>query len=176
MNTRTRTWWSALTVVASGMLLVVGVGVGAAQAAGTSAKVVRWIDGDTVVTSKGTVRLIGVDTPERGKCGSVAATDLARRLAPVGSRVQLGNPGSVDDEDRYGRILRYVNRGTVDVSARQIKAGAEARYDGLDGYDRHPRQAWYRGLDRTHRDYSCAPTPPASGGGTPSGGGSWADR
>src|SRR6478736_7659114 len=161
MKTTTRTWWSARSAVAvavSGMLLAAGVTMGEARAAGTSAKVVRWIDGDTVVTSQGTVRLIGVDTPERGKCGSVAATELARRLAPVGSRVQLSNPGSVDDEDQYGRILRYVNRGSVDVSARQIKAGAKARYDGQDGYDQHPRQAWYRGLDGKHRDYSCATT------------------
>jgi endonuclease YncB( thermonuclease family) len=145
---------------------------------GGGARVVRWIDGDTVVTSRGTVRLIGIDTPERGRCGSVSATSLARRLAPAGSRVTLGNPASVDDQDRYGRELRYVNRGGVDVGARQIKAGAKARYDGQDGYDTHPRQAWYRGLDRTHRDYSCAPA--GGGGGTGGGsggsGGSWQDR
>src|SRR3954464_856821 len=120
MNTRTRTWWSALAVAASGMLLVVGAGVGAAQAAGTSAKVVRWIDGDTVVTDRGTVRLIGVDTPERGKCGYVAATNLARQLAPAGAAIRLGNPKSVKNQDRYGRLLRYVNVGKRDVGNAQI--------------------------------------------------------
>ena len=148
MKTRTRTWSSALAVAASGMLLVAGVGVGEAQAAGTSwgsAKVVRWIDGDTVVTSKGTVRLIGIDTPERGKCGSKSATAKARAIAPVGSTVRIGNPVSVDDTDRYGRKLRYVDTGTRDIGGAQIHAGAKARYDSPDGYDRHPRQTKYRG-------------------------------
>src|SRR6478735_9062500 len=146
MATRARTWWSArsaLAVAASGMLLVVGVGVGEAQAAGTSwgsAKVVRWIDGDTVVTSKGTVRLIGIDTPERGKCGYSGATAVGKKIAPVGSTVWLGNPVSVDDTDRYGRKLRYVDGGpggTRDIGAVQIKVGAMARYDSRDGYDAH---------------------------------------
>jgi|SRR6478735_3526736 len=118
-------------------------------------EVVRWVDGDTVETTAGTVRLIGVDTPERGRCGYAKASDLARRLAPVGSRVRLTNPASVVDTDAYGRLLRYVNRGSVDVSLRQIKAGSVARYDSIDGYDRHPRQRAYRSADRAHRNYNC---------------------
>ena len=77
----------------------------------TTAKVVRWVDGDTVVTSKGTVRLIGVDTPERGRCGAGTATAYAKRLAPAGSTIKLGNPRSVRDRDRYNRNLRYFDRG-----------------------------------------------------------------
>jgi len=38
-------------------------------AASVSASFVAVVDGDTVETSEGTVRIIGIDTPERGECG-----------------------------------------------------------------------------------------------------------
>lgn len=123
--------------------------------AGVTVTVDHWSDGDTVVTSVGKVRLIGIDTPEVGRCGYVRASNRAKRLAPAGSRITLTNPTSVQDKDRYGRLLRYVNVGTVDVGLRQIRAGAKARYDGRDGYDQHPRQYRYRTADRNYADYSC---------------------
>lgn len=128
-----------------------------AHAATQTARVVRWVDGDTLVTSRGTVRLVGVDTPERGRCGYAAATRLARRIAPVGSVIRLGDPSSVQNADAYGRLLRYVNRGARDVGAAQIRHGSRARYDSRDGYQRHPRQATYRRLDGKVRNY-CAGT------------------
>lgn len=155
-----------VVVVAVAAILGVSSAGTADASAPRTVKVVRWVDGDTVETTAGTVRLIGVDTPERGKCGYKQATKLSKRLAPAGARIRLGNPNSVDDTDRYGRLLRYVNRGRVDIGKRQIHAGAVARYDSLDGYDRHPRQRLYRKTDRKHHNY-CA----GRGGGTGSGGG-----
>ena len=76
----------ALTVLV-GIALAAGVGlagVSPAEAAPssavtwTNAQVVRWNDGDTVDTSRGTIRLIGVDTPEKGRCGATTATKSAR--------------------------------------------------------------------------------------------------
>ena len=146
-------------LVATPLLALAGAGLAAgtistvATDSTAAVRVVRWSDGDTVVTSVGTVRLIGVDTPERGRCGSISAAAQARRLAPAGSTVRLINPVSVSDRDRYGRLLRYVVVGGADVALRQIRAGAKARYDGLDGYDWHPRQARYRLADRRNPDY-----------------------
>jgi endonuclease YncB( thermonuclease family) len=130
--------------------LALAVPAEAAAPTGTvRATVIRWSDGDTVVTSRGKVRLIGVDTPELGTCGSAAAQRLAQRVAPVGSTVRLTSAASVDDRDRYGRMLRYVSRGGVDVGLRQLqRRQALARYDGLDGYDTHPKQARYRSVSR----------------------------
>ncbi len=130
------------------------------KATTTHAKVIRWVDGDTVVTTHGRIRLIGVDTPEVGRCGAAHATALAKHWAPKGSTIRLVNPASVKNTDRYGRYLRYVGRGSVDVSRAQIRHGAKARYDSTDGYQHHPRQADYHRVDRAHRDYRCT-----SGGG-----------
>jgi endonuclease YncB( thermonuclease family) len=152
-----------------GALVVATSAVGATSApaqAATSARVIRWKDGDSLLTTAGEVRLIGVDTPERGTCGAAAAKARAERLAPAGSRIRLANPASVQDEDRYGRKLRYLVSRRVDVGLNQIRHGAKARYDGRDGYDRHPRQASYRRADRKHADYRCGRngSQPASSG------------
>lgn len=116
----------------------------------TRATVVRWVDGDTVVTSKGTIRLIGVDTPEHGRCGFAASKKYAATWAPRGSKVRLGNPRSVVDKDKYGRSLRYVTRGHRDISLAQIRKGSPARYDSRDGYQWHPRERLYRRTDAAH--------------------------
>jgi endonuclease YncB( thermonuclease family) len=115
----------------------------------TEATIDRVVDGDTVVTSTGvTVRIIGIDAPESGACGSEQAAVLLRDLVE-GKAVTLVNPISVDDTDKYGRILRYVDTdANVDVAIRLLDAGlAVARYDYLDGYDWHPREDAYRALD-----------------------------
>jgi endonuclease YncB( thermonuclease family) len=128
-----------------------------AQAATTTswgkAKVIQWIDGDTVLTSAGKIRLIGIDTPERGQAGYSTATYRAGRLAPAGSYAWFGNPSSVKDYDKYGRKLRYVKVGTTDVGAKQIIYGARARYDSIDGYQWHPYQSTYRALDARYPNY-----------------------
>ena len=80
------------------------------------ARVIRAIDGDTVVVAFGdgttdTVRLLGVDTPETHhptkpvQCfGPEAAAYTARRL--TGRVVRL--EGDVETRDVYGRRLAYV--------------------------------------------------------------------
>ncbi len=137
----------------------------------TTATVVGWSDGDTVVTSLGKVRLIGIDAPDKKECGYRAATKLAKKLAPVGSVVTLGDPDSVGDTDDYGRLLRYVDASGVDIGLRQIKKGSQAKYDSTDGHDAHPKQKRYRKQDIKHRDYcgsgDLASYPPVSANACP---------
>jgi micrococcal nuclease len=66
------------------------------------------IDGDTVeMEDLGRVRLIGVDTPERGRCYEYAATRFTRdRLLDEVVAYELGE----DPTDRYGRTLAYLSR------------------------------------------------------------------
>jgi endonuclease YncB( thermonuclease family) len=66
--------------------------------------VTRAIDGDTVETLLGdgrpiTVRLIGIDTPERGEYGTDDATVYMGQLA-LGRTVHLVNDPSQDAVDR----------------------------------------------------------------------------
>ncbi len=111
-------------------------------------------DGDTLrLTTGEAVRLVGMDAPEPGRCGSERATRLLTELV-LGKRVSL--PAPVDDRDRYDRLLRYVDVGTVDAGLELIKSGlAVARYDSRDGYDRHPREKRYVRADRASKDVVC---------------------
>jgi endonuclease YncB( thermonuclease family) len=117
-----------------------------------AASVAYVVDGDTIRLSSGTyVRLIGIDTPEVGQCGYDAAKALLDEM--VGLSAELPNPASVDDRDRYGRLLRYVRVGGRDAGLVLVRRGlAKARYDSLDGYDWHPLQGRYRAADATSRD------------------------
>ena len=105
------------------------------------------IDGDTIVVADGSrVRMIGIDTPERGECGFAEARD--HLIALIGAGPVRLVPGARTDTDRFGRLLRYVEVGEIDTNYEMIASGhAIARYDGLDGYGRHPRQDQYRATD-----------------------------
>ncbi len=73
----------------------------------TALGTVAIVDGDTFDTAvSGRVRIVGVNTPERGQCGYDEATGrLAELLAP-GSSVTLELADKVTS-DRYGRTLAY---------------------------------------------------------------------
>jgi endonuclease YncB( thermonuclease family) len=103
------------------------------------------IDGDTIETSAGTIRIIGIDTPERGQCGHDEASAAIGRLLAGGDRVVLSLPEGQNDRDRHGRLIRYVSTADgVDIGLMQLEAGhATARYDSSDGYPAHPREAAY---------------------------------
>jgi endonuclease YncB( thermonuclease family) len=133
-----------------------------ARTSTTTARVGYVVDGDTIRLANGAyVRVIGIDTPERGDCGYRKATQHAKDV--LGSRVRLINPASVNDRDKYGRLLRYVQTlGGRDLGLAQINDGARARYDSRDGYQWHPRQARYHDADARHANYRCG------GGGTSS--------
>ena len=126
--------------------------------------VVAVVDGDTldVVAADGTeerVRVIGIDTPERGDCGFGPATSALTQLV-LGEDVRLVD-GATDDRDRYDRILRYVGTDGTDAGLSLIKKGlAIARYDSRDGYGYHPRENRYITADEASDNFDCpAPAP-----------------
>jgi endonuclease YncB( thermonuclease family) len=97
--------------------------------------VVRITDGDTLRVrlrsgAHVSVRMLGIDTPERGRCGADEATANLSRLAPVGSTVHLVSDRTQSAKDRYGRLLRYVKRegGYADLSYRQAWSGFTRPY------------------------------------------------
>jgi endonuclease YncB( thermonuclease family) len=115
------------------------------------------VDGDTVdVEGVGRIRVIGIDTPERGACGYESATQ-AMSVLVLGRQVSLV-PGAADDADRYGRLLRYLDVGPQDAGLSLISDGwAIARYDSRDGYGRHPREDAYVSADAASEDLGCYP-------------------
>lgn len=129
--------------------------------------VTRLVDGDTIDVRSASgederVRIIGIDTPERGECGFSEATDAL--AAVIGeSKVTLVE-GGVDDRDRYDRILRYVDVDGVDAGLELIKQGwAISRYDSRDGYGRHLRQDDYIAADEAN-SHQCGVTNQSGGG------------
>jgi endonuclease YncB( thermonuclease family) len=118
------------------------------------------VDGDTVHLGNGeTVRIVGIDTPERGDCNYERAAKLMAEMV-LGKAVTLGE--SDEDRDSYDRLLRYVDVGTMDAGLRMIKSGyAIARYDSRDGYGAHPREARYIAADATSEPKPC-PAPPVA--------------
>lgn len=115
----------------------------AAPSEAASGAVIEVIDGDTVeVAGVGRVRLIGIDTPERGECGYAEAKERLADLV-TGETVTLV-PGAQDDVDRYDRLLRYVEVDGLDVGEVLLDEGwAESRYDSRDGYGEHERERAY---------------------------------
>jgi micrococcal nuclease len=92
--------------------------------------VYRVIDGDTIVTGQGTVRLIGVDTPETHHptvdvepCGPEAEAFTRAQLH--GKHVHLVTTGY----DRYGRVLAYVYDRKVLFNLKLIEQGWSPAYD-----------------------------------------------
>lgn len=71
-----------------------------------SVDVVTILDGDSLVVSidgdETDVRLLGINTPERNECFSAEAKAAAEAL--IGETVRLAG----DDDDQFGRLLRYV--------------------------------------------------------------------
>ena len=113
-------------------------------------EVLTVIDGDTVDTTAGKVRMIGIDAPEEGAWGyAEASAELTAFLAS--GTVTLVAVDGRDDRDQYGRLLRYVKVNGQDAGAHMISTGwAIARYDGRDGYGVHTLQTDYITLDAEH--------------------------
>jgi micrococcal nuclease len=122
-----------------------------------SVRVVRILDGDTVELADGrVVRLIGIDTPEKGQPGADSAT-ICNTTLVLGRTVRLeyGHERS----DRYGRTLAYlyidgrmVNREILNAGwaycyffqknlkhGRELVQALDAAMDGHRGLWREPR-------------------------------------
>jgi endonuclease YncB( thermonuclease family) len=80
------------------------------------------IDGDTVETSEGRVRLLGIDAPEFGECFFEEAKAELRRLVGRQSVTLVADPDQ-EDRDKYDRLLRYVEIGGTDVGAELLENG-----------------------------------------------------
>jgi micrococcal nuclease len=84
-------------------------------------------DGDTIDVIRqegtiGTVRLIGINTPESNECFAGDAAAALGALTPVGATV--GMTVDISDVDQYGRLLRYLWLGAMSVNEEMVRRGA----------------------------------------------------
>lgn len=109
-----------------------------------SARVIRWIDGDTVdlrvdlgfhTFVETRFRLYGIDTPERGQKNHDQAKALCESLAPIGSDVFIRTH---KDPDKYGRWLADIRGPVIDldttsgvnINTRLVEFGLAVPYFG----------------------------------------------
>jgi endonuclease YncB( thermonuclease family) len=101
---------------------------GAAASSQTSAATVSYVvDGDTVALADGRrVRLVQIDATElgTGECYSRKAAAVLRSLLPAGTVVRLQADTNLDAVDRFGRLLRYVSRGRLNLNLELVRRGA----------------------------------------------------
>jgi micrococcal nuclease len=134
----------ARIVLALTLLAVAGFAAAASVAAQPSFRmqgpVTRVVDGDTIDVRVGSrverVRLIGIDSPERGDCYSGQATAALGRLVS-GRRVTLLGDATQTRRDRYGRLLAYVALPTgVDAGRAMLQQGFATVYETVRPFAR----------------------------------------
>ena len=89
--------------------------------------VAKVVDGDTIDLAGGRrVRLVQIDTPEvsEGECYAVEALKALEALIPPGTTITLEADPLLDKVDRYGRLLRYVRNGRLNVNTALVRRGA----------------------------------------------------
>lgn len=111
---------------------------------------IRVIDGDTIVLSDGIadqqeerVRLLSIDTPERGDPGFAEAGETLRGLiGHNGVQLVYEIDGKLE-RDRYGRLLAYVFANGVNVNIEMVRLGWSPYYTeyGRSRFDLEFREA-----------------------------------
>jgi len=105
--------------------------------------VIRIIDGDTIVVDGDIhVRLLGINTPEKGEKYYQEAKNYLENL--VNKTVQLEYTG--EKIDKYGRILAYVIFED-NINIKQVENGfANVYIYGFDKYSSQLKEAWNKCL------------------------------
>lgn len=104
----------------------------------------RVIDGDTVVSNGTSIRLLGINAPERGEMYSAEASEFLEEMVlnkTVGVKV-IG-------KDRYYRELAYLFIGSKNVNLELVKNGLSNFYfpSGKDAYYNEFLVAWKECLE-----------------------------
>lgn len=103
------------------LLLVILLSVIACQGSPGEFTVARVIDGDTFLLQGGEkVRLLGINAPEEGQPYFEEATARLRELVE-GRQIKLER--DVVDQDRYGRLLRYVFLEGRNINVELVREG-----------------------------------------------------
>lgn len=106
-------------------------GFALSPASSAELSIMKIYDGDTITLNTGEkVRLLQIDTPElaQGECyATQARTALVNLLNSKGALVLRRDP-RLEEVDQYGRLLRYIFKGKINVSLKMVQTGAAAPY------------------------------------------------
>ena len=110
------------------VLLALTLGVTSTSAA--TVQVVRIHDGDTLTISSGEkVRFLQIDTPEISPAECYGAEAHKALMGIIGkSSITLESDSVSDDKDQFGRILRYVKVGKININLKLVEIGAATPY------------------------------------------------
>ena len=86
------------------------------------------VDGDTVHSGKVWVRLVQINTPERGECGYQQAKDYTQKFLKLNSNLVLTKDRNLDSFDEYGRALGYLTKGNRNLNLELVKYGYAKPY------------------------------------------------
>ena len=93
------------------------------------------VDGDTFdLGNEERVRIIGINTPEKGRPFSDEATEALSEMI-MGKEVTLVNDSKNDDVDTSGRLLRHVYVDGISVNYEMIRMGMAFWYPYSSGTD-----------------------------------------
>jgi micrococcal nuclease len=122
-----RDWLNRLSILCGILLLST---VGNVAIAATQIAVTKIHDGDTLTIASGEkVRFLQIDTPEISPVECYGA-EAHKLLAGIigNSQITLESDSVSDDKDQFGRILRYVKVGQVNVNLKLVELGAATPY------------------------------------------------
>ena len=107
----------------------------------------RVIDGDTIVVTNDThIRLLGINTPERGEVlYEEAKVYLEDRVLNQSIYLEYGR----EKYDKYHRVLAYVFLGEENINLELVEKGFANYYfpSGIDGYYLDLKEAWDRCIE-----------------------------
>ena len=105
-------------------------------------------DGDTVQSGKVWVRLVQINTPEKGECYYKEATTYTHNFLKLNGKSKLIRDESLDSFDEFGRALGYLTKGNRNLNLELVKYGYAKPYfyQGMRGkyaqqIDNYARQA-----------------------------------
>jgi len=104
-------------------------------------KIDRVIDGDTIKVNENSIRLLGMNTPERGELYYSEAKEFLEKLI-LNKTVRLES--GKEEYDRYGRFLAYVFLNGENVNLKLVEEGFANFYfpSGKDIYYNEFKASW----------------------------------
>jgi micrococcal nuclease len=86
------------------------------------------VDGDTIQSGESFVRLVQINTPEKGDCYYEEATAYTHNFLKLKGKLVLTADKNLDSFDEYGRALGYLTKGNRNLNLELVKYGYAKPY------------------------------------------------